>query len=138
MKLDNFHHFAYSDYWLHLYCYTQNILVDMSFGLLQEFYVELWSPPRTSVNRIETVYPCGLNKGFSSRFCVGSQVRHETPEENCGTYQLKHCEYNNKDGVNSSNVLSLNMIHKNSWSDDSISKKLTVTKCLWLVYSIQT
>ena len=28
-----------------------------------------------------TVYPCGPNKEFSSRFCVGSRVRQETPEK---------------------------------------------------------
>ena len=28
------------------------------------------------VNRIGTVYPCRLNKGFSLRFCVGTQVWH--------------------------------------------------------------
>ena len=30
----NFYHLEYSDYCLHLYCYTHNILVDMFFGLL--------------------------------------------------------------------------------------------------------
>ena len=30
------------------------------------------------INRNITVYPCGLNKSFSSRFCVASWVRHET------------------------------------------------------------
>ena len=33
------------------------------------------------VNEIKTVYPHGLNKGFSLKFCVGSQVQHETPKE---------------------------------------------------------
>ena len=46
------------------------------------------------VNRIRTIYPCGLNEGFSSRFCVGSWVGHETPE----------C--NNEDEDNSPNILS--------------------------------
>ena len=50
------------------------------------------------VNRIGTVYPHGLNKGFSSRFCICSWVRHETPEESPETYRLKCWEYNNKDG----------------------------------------
>ena len=31
-------------------------------------------------NGIRTGNPCGFNKGCSSKFCVGSQVR-ETPEE---------------------------------------------------------
>ena len=42
-----------------------------------------------------TVYTRESNKGFSSRFCVGSRVRHETPEEDRRTYQPKRCEYNN-------------------------------------------
>ena len=42
------------------------------------------------VNRIRTIYPPGLDKGFSSRFCVGSQVQYETPEEGQRIYQLKH------------------------------------------------
>ena len=58
------------------------------------------------VNRIETVYSCGSNKGFSSSFCV----QHETPEEGQRTYWPKHCDYNNKDEVNSQNILSNNNI----------------------------
>ena len=60
------------------------------------------------VNRNETVYPRGSNKGFSSSFYVDSWVRSETPEEGRRTYQVKCCEYNNKDEVNSSNILSNN------------------------------
>ena len=33
---------------------------------------------------------------------------HETPEEGQRTYQLKCCDYNNKDEVNSLNILSNN------------------------------
>ena len=55
------------------------------------------------VNRIGTIYPGGLNKGFSSKFCVGSRVRYQTPEEGRSTYQPKRCEYN-KDMVNSLNI----------------------------------
>ena len=58
------------------------------------------------VNRIGTIYPCGLNKGFSSRYWVGFRVWHEMPEEGQRMYQPKHCEYNNKDEVNSLNILS--------------------------------
>ena len=58
------------------------------------------------VNKIGTVYPCGLNEGFSSRFCVESRVWHKTPEEGQKTYQMKCCDYNNKDEVNSSNTLT--------------------------------
>ena len=58
------------------------------------------------VNRIRKIYPLGLNKDFGSKFHVGSQVRHETPEESQRTHQLKHCEYNNKDEDNSLNTLN--------------------------------
>ena len=34
------------------------------------------------VNGIRTIYLCGLNKEFDLKFCVGSQVQYETPEEN--------------------------------------------------------
>ena len=57
-------------------------------------------------NRIETVYSSGSNKGFSSRFCVDFRVRYETPEEGRRTHRPKFCEYNNKDMVNSPNILS--------------------------------
>ena len=56
------------------------------------------------VNRIETVYPHGLNKEFD----VVPQVWYETLEEGRRTYQPKHCEYNNKDKVNSLNILRNN------------------------------
>ena len=42
----------------------------------------------------------------SSRFCVGSRVRDETPEEGLLTYRPKRCEYNNEDEVNNPNILS--------------------------------
>ena len=58
------------------------------------------------VNWIRTLYPGGLNKGFGSKFCVGSQVWQETPEENWRMHWLKHCESNNKHEDNSSNTLS--------------------------------
>ena len=44
---------------------------------------------------IRTSDHCGLNKGCSSKFRVGSWVQ-QTPEESQRTYRLK-CEYNNKD-----------------------------------------
>ena len=59
------------------------------------------------VNRIGTVYTCGSNKEFSLRFSGDSRVQHETPEEVQRTYWLKCC-YNNKDEVNSLNILSNN------------------------------
>ena len=33
------------------------------------------------VNGIRIIYPSGLNKGISLKFCVGSRVQHEIPEE---------------------------------------------------------
>ena len=60
------------------------------------------------VNRIGTVYPCDSNEGFSLRFCVDSRVKHETPEEGRKMYWLKYHDYNNKDEVNSLNILSHN------------------------------
>ena len=60
---------------------------------------------------IKTIYTRRLNKGFSSRFCVGSQVRNE---EGQGTYRLKRCDYNNKDEDNSPNILSKKKKKKNT------------------------
>ena len=54
-------------------------------------------------NGIKTIYPYGLNKGISSRLCVSSRLRYETPEQGRGTHQQKRCEYNNKDEDNSPN-----------------------------------
>ena len=58
------------------------------------------------VNRIGAIYSCGSNKGFSSGFCVEFWVQHETSEEDQRTYWPKLCEYNNKDEVNSPNILN--------------------------------
>ena len=44
----------------------------------------------------EQAIPCGLNEGHVSKFCVGSQVQQEIPEESQRTHQPKR-EYNNKD-----------------------------------------
>ena len=60
------------------------------------------------INRSGTVYPFGSNKGFSSIFWVDSWIRHETPEEGRRIYQPKRSDYNNKDEVNSPNILSNN------------------------------
>ena len=57
------------------------------------------------VNGIITIYLCVLNKGFSSRFCLGSWFGHETPEEGRRTYWSKRCEYNNEDEHYSPNIL---------------------------------
>ena len=48
------------------------------------------------VNEIRTIFPRGLDKGF----CVGSRVRHNTPEEGRRDYRSKRCEYNNEDDIN--------------------------------------
>ena len=57
------------------------------------------------VNGIGTIYPCGLNKGFSSMFCEDSRVQHETAEEGQKTYRPKRCEYNNEHDDNILNIL---------------------------------
>ena len=56
------------------------------------------------VNRIGTFHPYKLNKRSSSSFYQGSQVWHETPEEDRKLYRSKCCEYNNKDEVSSPNI----------------------------------
>ena len=58
------------------------------------------------VNGIRTILPRGLNKKFGLKFCMGSRVQHETPEERGRMYHSKHCEYNHKDDDNSPNTLS--------------------------------
>ena len=58
--------------------------------------------------------PRGLNKGDSLKFCEGSQVRQETPEEGRRTYRPKRCEYSNKDEDNSPKTLN----DKNKFSID--------------------
>ena len=58
------------------------------------------------VNRIGTVYPCGSNKRVQFKVLWGMKVYHETPEEGRRTHQPKHCEYNNKDELNSPNILT--------------------------------
>ena len=49
--------------------------------------------------------PRGFNKGCSSKFCEGSQVR-QTPEEGRRTYRPKRCGNNNKDEDNSLKTLN--------------------------------
>ena len=57
-------------------------------------------------NGIRIIYLGGLNKRFGSKFCLGSQVRYETPEEGRRRYRPKCCEYNSEDEDNSPNILS--------------------------------
>ena len=56
------------------------------------------------VNRIWIDYSGGLNKIFSSRFCIGSRVRHETFQEGRRIYRPKHFENIYKDEVISLNI----------------------------------
>ena len=56
-------------------------------------------------NRIRTDNLRGFNKGRSSKFREGSQVR-QTPEEGRRTYRPKRCGNNNKDENNSPKTLN--------------------------------
>ena len=58
------------------------------------------------VNGIKIIYPHGLNKWFSSKFCVSSGLQHETPEEGWRMHWPKRWEYNNKKEDDSFNILS--------------------------------
>ena len=60
------------------------------------------------VNGIRTIYPHKLNKGFNSKFCIGSWVQHYTPEEGQRKYWPKRCVYNNEDEDNSPNIMNDN------------------------------
>ena len=54
---------------------------------------------------IRTGDPHGFNKGCSSKYCVGSQVR-QTLEEGQRTYRPKRCGNSNKDEDNSLKTLN--------------------------------
>ena len=56
-------------------------------------------------NGIRTGDPCGFNKGRSSKFREGSQVR-QTTEEGRRTYRPKRCGNNNKEEDNSPKTLN--------------------------------
>ena len=58
------------------------------------------------VNGIRTIYHIGLNKGFGSKFGVGTRLRHETPKEGRRTHRPKHCEYKIESEDNSLITLS--------------------------------
>ena len=62
------------------------------------------------VNRIRTIFTCGLNKRFGSKFCVDSQVQQETSEEGQRMDWLKRYEYNNKYEDNCLNILNTKLI----------------------------
>ena len=53
-------------------------------------------------NGIRTGDPCRFNKGRSSKFQVGFQVRH-TPEEGQRTYRPKHCGNKDEDNLKTLN-----------------------------------
>ena len=99
---------------------------------------EAFGSPSIEVANFTTTLPSRLNKGSSPRFWVGSRVRHETPEEERRISQLKRCEYNNKDEVNSSNILSdknhsfdfFNVLQETnkSWYLDKIGRD--ITRCI--------
>ena len=58
------------------------------------------------VNRIRASDTPRLNKRHSSKFCLGSQVQQEIPEEGQRTYQPKRCEYDNKVEDNNSKTMN--------------------------------
>ncbi len=58
------------------------------------------------LNGIGANDPHGLNKERGSKFCAGSRVQQETPEEGRTTHQSKRCEYNNKDENSSPKALN--------------------------------
>ena len=49
---------------------------------------------------------CCLDKGSSSKFCVGPRVRHETLEKSWRTHRPKRYVYINKDDDGNLNTLS--------------------------------
>ena len=61
--------------------------------VLLDTCIRLW------ITESEQATPCGFNKGRSSKFRVGSQVR-PTPEEDQRSYQPKHCGNSYKDKDN--------------------------------------
>ena len=63
------------------------------------------SPQRISNWTLYLNLRCRL---FSSKFCVDSRFRQKTPKESQRTYRPKCSDYNNKDEVNSPNILSNN------------------------------
>ena len=81
------------------------------------------------INRIRLSDLDGLNKGRGLKFCVGSQVRQETPEEGRRTYQPKCCEYNNKDKDNSPKTLN-DKISFHSYLKNDIQHKFTLQKMI--------
>ena len=73
-------------------------------------------------NGIRAGDPCGFNKGRSSKFREGYQVR-QTPEEGQRTSRAKHCGNNNKDEDNSLKTLhDKNNVHRiDCWPHDILT-----------------
>ena len=53
---------------------------------------------------VKSKRPGWLNKGRGWKFCIGSWVQQETPEEALRTHRPKLCEYNDKDEDNSPKI----------------------------------
>ena len=58
------------------------------------------------INGIRTIYTCGLNKGFFSKYRVGSQVYQETTEEGRNIDNSKPNALNNIYYQSSSQILT--------------------------------
>ena len=56
------------------------------------------------VNGIRIIYLRGFNKGFGLKFCVGSRIWHETPEQGKSAHQPIRCVLINEDDL-SPNIL---------------------------------
>ena len=55
-----FHHLEYSDFCLHLPCYTHNVSDDMSFTILQVFHVKFKSLHKTSNQTLYSIHTARL------------------------------------------------------------------------------
>ena len=66
----------------------------------KEYLLELNICTRSWLTELEQSTHCGLNKGFSLKFCVGSRALHEPPENSQKMHWPKHCEYSNEDEDN--------------------------------------
>ena len=81
---------------------SENITINFYCSGFLDYCLHLYS---CIYNRIRISDTHGLNKRHGSKFHVGSRVR-QTLEEGRRTYQLKCCEYNNKDEDNSPKTLN--------------------------------
>ena len=72
MKFDHFHHFdSYLDYCLYLCCYIHNVLVDVSFDLLNIFHLEFGSLCKTlkqTLYLIDTDKDCSNSINLDRRY----------------------------------------------------------------------